>query len=97
MVVSSIDLERPWALDSQVALRPERFGALAYNFATRRLSFLKSKALVSVVEGLEHHDSARAACVAAGVGAEELSRYAQALATLARGGMIRPREEQESR
>jgi putative mycofactocin binding protein MftB len=38
-----IDMGRPWALDPQVALRPEPFGALAYNFTTRRLSFLKTR------------------------------------------------------
>ena len=32
-----VDLDRPWALSGQVALRPEPFGALAYDFDTRRL------------------------------------------------------------
>ncbi len=48
----AFDLERGWALDPQVALRPEPFGALAYHFGTRRLSFLKSRTLLAVVEGL---------------------------------------------
>ena len=48
----AFDLERAWALDPQVALRPEPFGALAYHFGTRRLSFLKSRRLLAVVEGL---------------------------------------------
>ena len=30
----------------------EPFGALAYHFGTRRLSFLKSRTLLAVVEGL---------------------------------------------
>ncbi len=55
------------ALDAQVALRPEPFGALAYHFGTRRLSFLKTRKLLAVVEGLGEHPSGRAACVAAGV------------------------------
>ena len=47
----SFDLDRPWRLHSQVAIRPERFGALAYHFGTRRLSFLKSRKLLAVVRG----------------------------------------------
>ena len=84
----AFDLERAWALDPQVALRPEPFGALAYHFGTRRLSFLKSRRLLAVVEGLEASESARAACAAAGVSEAELPRYARALEALADTGMI---------
>ena len=84
----AFDLERAWALAPQVALRPEPFGALAYHFGTRRLSFLKSRRLLAVVEGLAAAESARAACVAAGVAEEELPRYARALEALAESGMI---------
>jgi len=42
-------LEEAWALDESVALRPEPFGALAYHFGTRKLSFLKTPELVDVV------------------------------------------------
>jgi putative mycofactocin binding protein MftB len=83
------DLERAWQLDPQVALRPEPFGALAYHFGTRRLSFLKSRTLLAVVESLSDQPSARAACEAAGVREPELDRYTRALATLAETGMIR--------
>jgi putative mycofactocin binding protein MftB len=89
---AGIDLDSGWTLDPQVALRPEPFGALAYHFGTRRLSFLKSRVLLDVVRGLGEHPSAREACLAAGVDAGELPRYAVALATLADGGMIRARE-----
>ena len=83
------DLERSWALDPQVALRPEPFGALAYHFGTRRLSFLKSRTLLAVVEALSSQPSAREACRAAGVSDEQLPQYTRALATLAETGMIR--------
>jgi mycofactocin biosynthesis protein MftB len=83
------DLERAWALHPQVALRREPFGALAYHFGTRRLSFLKSPTLLAVVESLGSQPSARAACEAAGVSEAELSQYTRALATLAETGMIR--------
>jgi mycofactocin biosynthesis protein MftB len=85
------DGSRPWALAPQVALRPEPFGALAYHFGTRRLSFLKSRALLAVVESLSDHDSGDAACAAAGVGTDELPAYRQALARLAGSGMIQLR------
>jgi putative mycofactocin binding protein MftB len=85
------ELDRPYALDPQVALRPERFGALAYHFGTRRLSFLKSRPLLRIVESLGDQPSARAACAAAGVDRSELPRYATALGTLASTGMIRER------
>jgi putative mycofactocin binding protein MftB len=82
------DARRAWALHPQVALRPEPFGALAYHFGTRRLSFLKSRTLLAVVESLASQPSAREACLAAGVPEPELPRYERALATLAETGMI---------
>ena len=84
----AFDLERAWALNPQVALRPEPFGALAYHFGTRRLSFLKSRTLLAVVESLSEQPTALAACTAAGVSESELPQYRRALATLADTGMI---------
>jgi putative mycofactocin binding protein MftB len=74
-----------------VSLRPEPFGALAYSFDTRRLSFLKSRALLCVVQTLADHPTGRAACRAAGVPDSELPRYATALGTLAQTRMIAER------
>ena len=85
------DLDTAWALNPQVSIRPERFGALLYHFGTRRLSFLKSPVLLTVVTGLSEHDSARGACLAAGVAPDELGRYQAALATLAGSHMIEER------
>jgi len=82
------DATRPYALHPQVALRPESFGALAYHFGTRRLSFLKSRTLLTVVESLADQPSGLEACRAAGVAPDELPVYEQALATLADTGMI---------
>jgi putative mycofactocin binding protein MftB len=81
-------LSRPWALAPQVALRPERFGALAYDFGTRRLSFLKSPRLLATVRALETYPTALEACIACGVDDAELGAYAGALARLADTGMI---------
>jgi putative mycofactocin binding protein MftB len=69
-------------------VRPESFGALLYHFGTRRLSFLKSPALLTVVRSLGEAASAREACRSAGVTEAELPAYATALATLAGSQMI---------
>ncbi len=71
------DLDAAWQLHPQVSVRPERFGALLYHFGTRRLSFLKSPALLTVVQSLDSQPSARAACAAAGIGPAELARLRQ--------------------
>jgi putative mycofactocin binding protein MftB len=85
---AGFDLDGAWQLHPQVSVRPERFGALLYHFGTRRLSFLKSPALLTVVSSLDSQPSARAACAAAGVESSELPAYARALATLEAGSMI---------
>jgi mycofactocin biosynthesis protein MftB len=86
---TGIDLDAAWELDPLVSIRPERFGALLYHFGTRRLSFLKSPALLTVVQSLSNHTSARDACAAAGV--TELAQFRAALTTLAASRMIRMR------
>ena len=83
----AIDLDRPWHLHPQVALRDESFGALAYHYGTRRLHFLKSRVLVDVVTALPKFDSATAA-VASMVPSEEQARYRSALAGLAASGVL---------
>lgn len=85
------DPARPYALAASVSLRPERFGALLYDFGTRRLSFLKSPLLVSVVRELAHQPDVTAALATAGVPAAEHDRYLRALAGLSEAGTIRPR------
>jgi mycofactocin biosynthesis protein MftB len=85
---AGFDLDAAWRLHPQVSVRPERFGALLYHFGTRRLSFLKSPALLTVVSTLAVQPSARAACAEAGIGPAELPAYARALATLAASQMI---------
>jgi putative mycofactocin binding protein MftB len=84
-------LDRAWGLSPAVALRPEPFGALAYHFGNRRLSFLRRPELVAVVRSLSDHPDARAALAVAGVPEHQWSAYAGALAGLADADMIRPR------
>ena len=88
----AFDIDIRWRLHPQVSIRPERFGALLYHFGTRRLSFLKSPALLTVVKTLGDAPSAREACRRAGLAKAELPAYATALQTLASSQMIRPRE-----
>jgi mycofactocin biosynthesis protein MftB len=79
----SFDPEQRWQLSNNVALRPEPFGALAYHFGNRRLTFLKTPLLVTVVRSLAEQPSARAAVVAAGVPERDQPQYEKALAALA--------------
>jgi putative mycofactocin binding protein MftB len=81
-----------WQRARSVALRPEPFGALVYHFGNRKLSFLKSKALVAVVESLADHPDAVATLVACGIPEDQRPAYVRALADLARSQMIEPRE-----
>ena len=90
--MGAFDPDGAWRLAPQAALRPEPFGALVYHFGTRRLTFLKTKKLVAVVERLADRDSAREACAAAGVTDAELPSYEQALESLAASGMIARRD-----
>ena len=71
-----------WKLSSNVSLRDESFGALAYHHGNRRLVFLKSTTLVAIVERLEEFESVDAALDAM-VSSDERVRYTKALAGLA--------------
>ncbi len=87
----AFDASLPWQKARSVALRPEPFGALVYHFGNRKLSFLKSKTLVAVVESLADHPSAAATLTACGVSAAQRGAYVKALADLARSQMIERR------
>jgi putative mycofactocin binding protein MftB len=87
-MAATFDVHQPWALDERVAVRPESFGALAYHFGTRRLTFLKHPQLVQVVEALADHGSAAEAFRAAGVEPGREAAMTRALTTLADTGMI---------
>ncbi|WP_460775628.1 mycofactocin biosynthesis chaperone MftB [Microbacterium sp. GXF7504] len=80
-----------WRLHPQVSVRPEPFGALLYHFGTRKLSFLKDRTLLAIVEGLATAPDVGAACQAAGVPAERRAPYLRALGTLAESHMITER------
>jgi putative mycofactocin binding protein MftB len=78
-------------LHPSVSVRPEPFGALLYHFGNRRLSFLKTRQLLDVVQALQDAPDARSACLQAGVAPEQLPVLGRALASLAAGETICPR------
>jgi putative mycofactocin binding protein MftB len=86
-------LDEAWTLSPAVALRPEPFGALAYHFGNRKLTFLKRQQLVTVVQVLGASRDVRAALTAAGIPAEQHPTYVEALRGLAATDMIRHRTE----
>jgi putative mycofactocin binding protein MftB len=88
---AAFDPGLPWQRARSVALRPEPFGALVYHFGNRKLSFLKSKLLVQVVESLEQHPTAAATLAACEVPESQRPAYIRALADLARSQMIERR------
>ena len=84
---AAFDASLRYALGSEVALREEPFGALAYNYSNRRLTFLRSVALREMVRSLADFDSAGDA-VACSIPEASRPSYLRALAGLAESGMI---------
>jgi mycofactocin biosynthesis protein MftB len=84
------DPDQAWRLHPQVAVRPESFGALLYHFGTRKLSFLKNRIILAVVQSLAEHPDARSALRAAGVEDAALGPYLHALGVLAGSNMLVP-------
>jgi len=91
--VGPFDADRPYRISGSVSVRPESFGALVYDFRTRRLSFLKTRPLVRVVESLADHPDVHGALAAAEVPAHQRDQYLEALAGLARAGTIQQRRQ----
>lgn len=90
---SAIDLDARWRLHPRVSLRPEPFGALAYHYDNRRLSFLRSHDLVRLVQAMADHPTPRQAFDAQGLDQRRWPSFATALAALARSDMIEPADD----
>lgn len=84
----TFDPDRQWRLHERVALRPEPFGALAYHYGNRRLTFLRSHDLVTVVRSLERQPSVRAAFDAAELDPRRWPAFEKALGSLAAGEFL---------
>jgi len=84
-----MDFQQKWTKSTKVGLRPEPFGALAYHFDTRRLVFLKSLALVDLVERLSDYATADEAIDQATASTATSRRsFETALDSLAEAGII---------
>jgi putative mycofactocin binding protein MftB len=83
-----MDLDAAYALDPMVSLRPEPFGALAYHFGNRRLSFLRSPDIVAVVRSLDGSATVSDALRANDIDPRRWPSFATALATLESSDMI---------
>lgn len=90
--VTSAELEVTYRLAPSVSLRPERFGALAYSFDTRKLSFLKHPDLVAVVELLDGTRTVREALELVGVDTRRRPSFLSAISTLVASGMLTAEE-----
>jgi putative mycofactocin binding protein MftB len=82
------DPDLGWRLHPQVAVRPEPFGALLYHFGTRKLSFLKNRTIVEVVNSLADHPDVGSACRAAGIDDAQRAPYIHALRVLTESKML---------
>ena len=89
----SFDPDRGWRLHPSVAVRPEPFGALLYHFGTRKLSFLKNRTILEVVQSLDDHGDVRSACRAAGIDDAQLAPYLHAFGVLAASSMLVLKED----
>ncbi len=85
----TVELNQTFSLDPQVSLRPERFGALAYHFGNRKLSFLKHPDLVAVLEQFDGQRTLADALVLVGVDQDRWPSFLAALSTLETSEMIR--------
>lgn len=90
-----LDPDRGWRLHPQVAVRPEPFGALLYHFGTRKLSFLKNRTILAVVQSLADHPDVRLALRAAGVDDCAQGPYLHALGVLVESRMLVPQEDHQ--
>jgi len=91
LLSDAFDPARPYEVDPRVAIRPEPFGALAYHYGNRRLTFLRDLALVSLVHDLGQHASVDDAIEAADIAAARRPSFRSALRALAQAEVIRAR------
>ena len=85
-----------WRLHHRVALRPEPFGALAYHYGNRRLNFLRSPELVTVVERLGDYPTTAAALTACEIDRRRHASFERALAKLAASDFLEPGSPESS-
>lgn len=77
-----------YRLHANVALRPEPFGALAYHYGNRKLVFLKSPRMVTLVKSLAQFASIDSALTPLNLSVRARENYLRALESLERSDMI---------
>jgi putative mycofactocin binding protein MftB len=83
-----IVLDSRLALDPQVALRPEPFGALAYHYGNRKLIFLKHPDIVRVVRALDGDHTLAETLTACGIDESRWPSFERALTALTESEML---------
>ena len=86
-------LDRRLELDPRVALRPEPFGALAYHYGNRKLTFLRHPDVVRVVRALAEHDSVADTLRACAIEPGRWPSFERALTSLAESEMLHERHD----
>jgi mycofactocin biosynthesis protein MftB len=84
----SFDPGQRYRISPAVTLRPEPFGALAYHFGQRRLTYLAATDLVAVLDEMQDERTAADAMAAVGVPAERRPSIQHALANLLERGVL---------
>ena len=87
----ALQLDRPYEIDPQVAVRPEPFGALCYHYGNRRLTFLKSPDIVRVVQCLGEHDSVAETLASCRIEPDRWPAFVTALSSLESSAVIHER------
>lgn len=82
------DPDQPHRLHPKVALRPEPFGALAYHYGNRRLTFVRSPEVVDLLRELHSHPSVTEALAASPIDPARRPSVLAALARLCASEMI---------
>jgi putative mycofactocin binding protein MftB len=81
-------LDTRLALDPQVALRPEPFGALAYHYGNRKLIFLKHPDVVRVVRTLDGDRTLAETLTECGIVESRWPSFERALTALTESEML---------
>lgn len=84
----SFDSSRSYRIASTVTVRTEPFGALAYDFRQRRLTYLAARDLVEVLGALATQPSAAEAMTAVGVPPARRAALEGALGGLLERGVL---------
>lgn len=84
----TLTVDSACVLDTQVAIRPEPFGALAYHYGNRKLVFLRHPDVVAVVKSLGVRSTLRDALVANSVDESRWPSFVKAIESLTKSEIV---------